>query len=44
MNSRALKLDQMQDLAQYYGEFMDYNQNVDMHMEIHEEQPQNSRM
>ena len=40
MNSNAPKQGQMQDWAQNQGEFMDYNQNVDMHVEIHEEQPQ----
>ena len=32
----------MQVLAQEHDEFMDYNKNVDMHVEIHEEQPQNA--
>ena len=40
MNFNALKHNQMQDWVQNYGEFMDYNQNVDMHVEIYEEQPQ----
>ena len=34
MDSNAPKHDQMQDWAQNIVDFMDYNQNMNMHVEI----------